>query len=97
MDDFYRLFLMPGLNHCSEGPGAWAVGQAGVVSNAVNDSAHNVILGLVEWVEEGRAPDVIVGTTRWENVTSGATQEQRVHCRYPQRSVFNGTVFVCEH
>ena len=63
----------------------------------MNDSTHNILLSLVDWVEKGHAPDVIVGTTPLEDLKSGATQEKRVHCRYPQRSVFNGTAFVCEN
>jgi feruloyl esterase len=90
LDDFYRLFLIPGMNHCSTGPGAWAIGQMGIESNAVNDTAHNVLLALVDWVEGGNAPDLIIGSTVGGNVT------QREHCRYPQRSVLNGTAFICQ-
>lgn len=83
------------MGHCIGGPGASAFGQLSLSSNVVNDSAHNVLLALVEWVEEGSPPEVIVGTT-W-SVDGNSTQEQRVHCRYPQKSLFNGTVFVCEN
>ncbi|KAF8518084.1 tannase and feruloyl esterase [Gautieria morchelliformis] len=89
LDEFYRLFLIPGMDHCAGGPGAWAIGQHGLGSNTVNDSAHNVLFSLVEWVEQGREPDVIVGTTI-------PGMMERMHCRYPQRSVHNGSVFVCQ-
>jgi feruloyl esterase len=82
------------MGHCINDRGAGAFGQLGVASNVVNDSAHNVLLALTEWVEEGNAPDVIVGTTL--PVEGNTTQEQRVHCRYPQRSMFNGSEFVCK-
>ncbi|KAJ7624364.1 tannase and feruloyl esterase [Roridomyces roridus] len=87
LDSFYRLFLIPGMGHCSGGIGAPSFGQSGGL-NAVNDSAHNILLAMVDWVEGGVAPETIIGSG-----TGGAT---RTHCRYPMRSVFNGTVFVCQ-
>ena len=95
LDDFYRLFLIPGMDHCGNGPGAWAFGQFGLASNAANDSAHNVLLALVDWVENGDAPDVIIGTTV-PGMGGNITATERMQCRYPQKSVFNGTSFVCQ-
>ncbi|KAJ7848597.1 tannase and feruloyl esterase [Mycena olivaceomarginata] len=88
LDEFYRLFLVPGMEHCAQGPGAWAFGQRGGTHGARNESSHNLLLALVDWVEGGIAPDTITGTA-----ADGAT---RVHCRYPMRSVWNGTAFGCE-
>ena len=82
------------MDHCLGGPGAWAFGQAGIASTPANDSSHNVILALVEWVESGNAPDVLVGTTV-PGMGENATVTERMHCRYPQRSVLNGTAFIC--
>ncbi|KAJ7202721.1 tannase and feruloyl esterase [Mycena haematopus] len=63
MDAFYRLFLVPGMGHCIGGLGPTSFGQGNVPgTNAVNDSAHNVLLALVHWVEGGVAPGVIVGS-----------------------------------
>ncbi|KAF7366036.1 Carboxylic ester hydrolase [Mycena venus] len=87
LDDFYRLFLIPGMGHCGGGIGPTAFGQSSVASNLVNDTAHNVLLALVDWVEGGVAPATIIGTA--------ADGSMRTHCRYPMRSVFNGTEFVC--
>ncbi|KAJ7285169.1 tannase and feruloyl esterase [Mycena rebaudengoi] len=87
LDAFYRLFLVPGMDHCAGGPGAWRFGQFGNRTNAVSSSSHNILLALVDWVEGGVAPDTIVGTAE-----DGSTRE---HCRYPLRSVWNGDAFVC--
>ncbi|KAJ7469133.1 tannase and feruloyl esterase [Mycena latifolia] len=87
LDDFYRLFFIPGMGHCFGGLGASSFGQSGGL-NVVNDTSHNILLALVDWVENGVAPDTIVG--------SGENGTTRTHCRYPMRSVFNGSVFVCE-
>ncbi|KAJ7328419.1 tannase and feruloyl esterase [Mycena albidolilacea] len=89
IDDFYRLFLVPGMGHCFGGVGPTSFGQ-GIFpgTNLVNDSAHNVVLALVDWVEGGAAPAVIVGADGEGN--------ERVHCRYPIRSVWDGEAWVCE-
>jgi len=87
LDTFYRLFLVPGMGHCVGGPGAGAFGQLGG-QNARNESSHNALLALVDWVEDGRAPETITGTAE-----EGA---ERVHCRYPMRSVWDGEQFGCE-
>lgn len=47
--DVFRLFMMPGVFHCSGGPGP--------------DRA-NLMTTLVRWVEQGTAPDRIVASKR---------------------------------
>jgi feruloyl esterase len=86
LDAFYRLFLVPGMDHCSGGPGASQFGQVGG-TNAVNASSHNILLALVDWVEGGAAPDTVVGTAQ--------DGSPRKHCRYPFRSIWGGAGFVC--
>ncbi|KAJ7112031.1 tannase and feruloyl esterase [Mycena crocata] len=88
LDDFYRLFLIPGMGHCGGGLGANAFGQGTFPgSNVVNASSHNVLLAIVDWVEGDVAPETIIG--------SGENDTVRTHCRYPQRSVFNSENWVC--
>ncbi|KAJ6534273.1 Tannase/feruloyl esterase [Mycena capillaripes] len=91
LDDFYRFFLIPGMGHCGNGLGANAFGQGilgfGVDGIAVNASSHNILLALVDWVEGGVAPETIIGTA--------ADGSVRTHCRYPERSVWDGTVWIC--
>ncbi|TDL20299.1 tannase and feruloyl esterase [Rickenella mellea] len=87
LDPFYRLFLVPGMTHCGLGPGAWKFGQVGGATSNENASTHNVLLAVVDWVESGVAPDVMVGTSD--------DGKERAHCRYPQRSVWDGEKFNC--
>ncbi|KAH0580247.1 hypothetical protein H2248_001765 [Termitomyces sp. 'cryptogamus'] len=83
----YSIYA-PGKDYEIQSLVATAFGQGGVASNVVNASSNNVLLAIVDWVEGGIAPDVITGT--------GANGQTRNHCRYPQKSVFNGSVFICE-
>jgi feruloyl esterase len=45
-EDFFRLFIVPGMRHCSGGDGAFAV---------------DYLEYLESWVEEGRAPARMIG------------------------------------
>ncbi|KAF7363672.1 Carboxylic ester hydrolase [Mycena sanguinolenta] len=91
LDAFYRLFLVPGMAHCVGGPpgadAAYKFGQLGGM-NARNESSHNALLALVDWVEGGMEPENIIGTTE--------DGKERVHCRYPMRSVWDGEGFGCD-
>ncbi|KAI0393429.1 tannase and feruloyl esterase [Xylariaceae sp. FL0594] len=92
IDAFYRLFRIPGMNHCFGGPGAWVVGQGGYpASDGVPfDKGRNVLAAVVDWVEKGTGPDEIVGT-KFVNDTPGAgIAYQHRHCRYPYRSTYSG-------
>jgi hypothetical protein len=44
--DFFRLFLVPGMDHCTDGAGAFAI---------------DYLTYLESWVEQHRAPDKLVG------------------------------------
>lgn len=89
LDSFYRLFLIPGMDHCTGGIGPVDFGQFGEAYRS-DDPSKNILLALVRWVERGKAPDTIIGLSR-----NG--KEQRVHCRYPQKSVWNGRKYVCKN
>ena len=63
---FYRLFFIPGMHHCSTGPGAWDIGQTYPLNPQKNDTSHNALLSLVDWVENEIVPDALIGT-KYEN------------------------------
>lgn len=93
MHKFFRLFYIPGMQHCSGGPGAWNIGQPTVdrpTGAQFNDTDHNVLLALVKWVEEGVAPDYMVGTKFVGDHLDGTVQAQRMHCVYPNTSRWDG-------
>nr|POF26160.1 putative feruloyl esterase b [Quercus suber] len=75
LDDWYRLFLVPGMQHCGTTPtsvnapwyfaGANQAGQLGTGISGVpgfRDPEHDALLALMRWTEDGIAPDRIVAT-----------------------------------
>lgn len=88
LDSFYRLFLIPGMDHCTGGVGPVNFGQFESAHKS-NDPSQNILLALVEWVEHGVAPDTITGLSK-------DGKEQRVHCRYPQKSIWDGSKYICK-
>lgn len=71
IDDFYRLFMTPGVQHCMGGPGPIPV---------------DPLAELVDWVEDGKAPDTIFAQTAG---TDGTIISRNI-CRYPLVSTYNG-------
>jgi feruloyl esterase len=95
LHDFFRLFYIPGMGHCSGGIGQWSIGQPGVdrpTGAQFNDSEHNILLAMVDWVENDRAPVSLIGTKFvGDELQGGAVESQRTHCVYPNASRWDGT------
>lgn len=60
---FFRLFVIPGMQHCQGGVEPNAFGQAWIVPPLRADPEHDIRLALEAWVERGRAPDSIVAAS----------------------------------
>lgn len=89
-DSFVRLYMMPGVQHCSGGPGADMIGQSGTWPS---DPARNARTALENWVEKGTAPGMIVATKTAEHVpgAQGETVMTRPLCPYPQTAKYKGS------
>ncbi len=87
---FIRLFLVPGMQHCGDGPGTNSFGQAGVSFPA--DAEHDISLALERWVEKGTAPDTIIAAKRGADPdpTKGILRTRPL-CAYPQVARWKGT------
>jgi feruloyl esterase len=58
---FYRLYMVPGMQHCTGGPGAVSFGNDG--RNFLNATPGNdILLALDRWVTQGVAPDAIIAS-----------------------------------
>ena len=72
---FYRLFMAPGMFHCSNGPGP---------------NVLATLPAITRWVEEGKAPDYIVATKFQDNDRTKPVERTRPLCVYPARAQWDG-------
>ena len=75
VDSSYRLFMVPGMEHCGGGPGP---------------SNFDALAAMVRWVEQGIAPDAIIATKVQPVEGGGTTKIQRLLCPYPRTARYNG-------
>lgn len=73
-----RYFRVSGMYHCGGGTGAWMIGQSG--SNVPFEPGSNVLAALVNWVEDGEAPEELEGTSMSDGVDAKVSFKRR-HCR----------------
>ncbi len=73
--EFARLFLVPGVDHGFRGPGA-------------APNMNKLLVSLVGWVEEGKAPDQLLGEAR---DAAGKVVRTRPIYPYPQTARYKGT------
>ncbi|KAK5112173.1 hypothetical protein LTR85_011606 [Meristemomyces frigidus] len=101
LDDFYRLFLVPGMAHCSRGNGyaPWYFAGGGQEAPAnssgysvpgFEDAQHDIVLALMAWVENGTAPDSLIATGWHEQDAAQGVKMQRPLCPYPQQAKYVG-------
>ena len=95
MDNWIRFFRISGMNHCSSGPGAWVLGQSGnsAAAGVPFERQRNVLKAVVDWVEQGEAPEYIEGAKFVNDTVSLGVDFTRRHCKYPARNTFVGTNF----
>ncbi|KAF3018472.1 Feruloyl esterase [Neopestalotiopsis sp. 37M] len=86
LDDFYRFFSIGGMGHCGSGDAAIYIGQSGD-TYLDSEPENNMLLQLVDWVENGVAPDYVRGAASTDGDT--ATFYRR-HCKYPLRNQYVG-------
>ena len=79
MDAAMRLYLVPGMLHCSGGAGATEIGQD--ESQPRGDAHHDVVTALEQWVETGKAPQTLVAAGH------GMT---RPICAWPEVARYSG-------
>jgi Tannase and feruloyl esterase len=75
VDKFYRLFLVPGLNHCWGGPGP---------------TIFDMQAALEAWVERGKVPERIVAERHTNGDPAAPVEYTRPLCPYPAYAVYSG-------
>jgi feruloyl esterase len=72
---FARLYVVPGMAHCSGGPAT---------------DSFDMLPQLVSWVEQGTAPDAVVAKATNPGYF-GVAARSRPLCPYPKQSRYNGS------
>jgi feruloyl esterase len=80
-----RLFMVPGMYHCSGGPGADSFGGSGH-ANPSTDPARDMLWAVIAWVEQGRAPERIEAEKRQDE----RVLFTRALCAWPARARYRG-------
>ena len=73
--NFYRLFMAPGMLHCGGGRGP---------------NILAVLPAITEWVEQNKAPDMILATKYKNNDATSGIERTRPLCVYPARAQWDG-------
>ena len=90
--EFYRLFMLPGVDHCYGGVGASNFGGVGQQRPPSRDASHDVLTALEAWVERGTPPAQFIGTKYTDNQPATKTvQFTRPICLYPSVPRYKGT------
>uniref|UniRef100_UPI0033654079 tannase/feruloyl esterase family alpha/beta hydrolase n=1 Tax=Variovorax fucosicus TaxID=3053517 RepID=UPI0033654079 len=83
--NFARLYGVPGMNHCGNGP---------------STDQFDMLSALVKWVEQGAAPDSVIASARGPGNAGGVNPEvpstwsatrTRPLCSYPKVARYTGT------
>jgi feruloyl esterase len=74
VQNFYRLYMVPGMAHCEGGPGP---------------NVFDMQTALEQWVEHDTPPDAVIAT-RSLGVLNGVVDRSRPLCPYPKVAVYRG-------
>ena len=89
--NFYRLYMVPGMNHCSGGPGASNFGGTGQQIPPSRDPTHDLQSALENWVEHHVPPGEIVATKFMDDKpTTRTIKYTRPLCVYPAVAQYRG-------
>jgi feruloyl esterase len=91
VQEYHRLFMMPGVPHCgieatATGPNAVGGGFT-EPPKALRNAEHHVVSAVIKWVEEGVAPETIIAS----RIVNAAVVLERPLCVYPKVAVYKGS------
>jgi feruloyl esterase len=91
-EDFFRLFMVPGMLHCGGGPGPNAFGQNLPQAQPLSNSPdHDILTALERWVEKGEAPERIVAVKYVNDSPAQGIARTRPLCAYPKVAMYDGS------
>jgi feruloyl esterase len=96
---FYRLFMVPGMEHCSGGPGPSTLMGICQLPPALDpaqrrliptDAGHDLVAALVRWVEQQTPPNQVIATTYVDGVPAKGVARTWLLCPYPSEAHWTG-------
>lgn len=99
LNEFYRMFLIPGMGHCRNSDVApWFISGGGqsIANNShsvpgFSDAQHDIVLAMMDWVEKGVAPNSVIATKFEGDSNKNVVVNQRPICTYPNEAKYDGT------
>jgi feruloyl esterase len=88
VNNFYRLFMVPGMSHCGGGPGANVLFHSEEAAAVPLEPDRDMLTALEQWVEQGRAPSSFVASRLDKD---GAIERTRLVCAYPSIAKYRGS------
>ncbi len=91
IQDYFRLFMVPGMGHCSGGKAPNAFDNYPNAVPSKRDVEHSAMMALERWVEQGVAPERIVATQYVDNDPKKGIERERPLCAYPKVERYKGS------
>jgi pimeloyl-ACP methyl ester carboxylesterase len=88
VSQFAKLYMVPGMAHCSGGPGP---NRFGNVAGDPNDADHNIFRALMAWSERAADPKAIIATKYNADDPSQGVMRTRPLCPYPTVARYKGS------
>jgi hypothetical protein len=85
--EFVRLYMVPGMQHCAGGASATMFGQ---LSTPDGDRFHSLDAALEAWVEQGSAPGEIIASKRKNADPNSEVLKTHPLCPWPQVAKYKG-------
>lgn len=90
-DDFFRLFMVPGMLHCGGGPGPNSFGQSLPQAAPLSHTPrHDILSALEQWVEKGVAPQRIDAVKYVNDDPAQGVLRTRPLCAWPKAARYDG-------
>ena len=83
-----RVYLVPGMEHCINGPGPNVFGQLG--TPGANGEGTGALDLLQMWVEGGKAPGIILAA-KTAGTREAPIKTVRPLCPWPQQAKYDGS------
>ena len=82
-----RLYMVPGMEHCVNGPGPNMFGQLSLPG--ANGAGSGALDLLQMWVEKGKAPEIVLAA-KVAGTRDAPVRTVRPLCPYPQQAKYDG-------